>query len=187
MPTRTAVPAGLNYARLMKTVYLSLGANEGDRAGNIAKAIQELSTNGVGVARQSSLYETEPVNARGGWFLNCVVKVESEKMPRELMDMLLRIERSLGRDRNANAGGNAAGLKDARTIDLDILLYGSSVIRTPELEIPHPRMAERRFVLVPLAEISPGIRHPTLQRTIAELLADTQDRSVVRPYAAPNE
>lgn len=171
----------------MKTVYLSLGANESDRAGNIAKAIQELSTSGVRVVRKSSLYETEPVNALGGWFLNCAVEAETEAMPRQLMDILLRIERSLGRDRRTNSGVNDAGPKDTRTIDLDILLFGSSVVRTPELEIPHPRMADRRFVLVPLAEIASEVRHPILRMTIAELLAETLDRSVVRPFAAPKD
>lgn len=171
----------------METLYLSLGANEGERAGSIARAIQELSASGVRVVRQSSLYETEPVNARGGWFLNCAVEAETDAMPRQLMDTLLRIERSLGRDRRASFGVNATGPSDARTIDLDILLFGSSVVSAPGLEIPHPRMAERRFVLVPLAEIAPGVRHPMLQKTIAELLAETHDRNVVRPFAPPKD
>lgn len=160
----------------MKTVYLSLGSNMGDRAQNIARAIEALGERGVRVTRQSSLYETEPIAARGGWFLNCVVEAETDLMPRLLMNALLAIERSLGRRREPHS----EGLRESRTIDIDILLFGSSVVHAPDLEIPHPRMAERRFVLVPLAEIASGMRHPVLKKTIAELLADTPDRSQVR-------
>src|ERR1039458_31259 len=133
----------------MDAIYLSLGSNMGDRAENIARAIGALGAHGVRVVRKSSLYETEPVEVRGGgWFLNCVVDVETGLMPRQLMNALLEIERSLGRQR----GPVSKGLKDPRTIDMDILLYGTDVVSTPELEVPHPRMAERRFVLVPRSE-----------------------------------
>lgn len=164
----------------MKTIYLSLGSNVGDRAANIARAIESLTSAGVRVTRQSSLYETEPVDVRGGgWFLNCVVEAETDLMPKQLMHTLLEIERSLGRRRLPGAQA-PHGLKEPRTIDIDILLFGSSIVRMPELEIPHPRMAERRFVLVPFAEIAPSTRHPVLKQTIAELLAETPDRSQVR-------
>jgi len=162
----------------MKTVYLSLGSNMGGRAGNIAKAIEAMRTRGVRVIRQSSLYETEPVDARGGWFLNCVIEVETDMMPRQLMSALLAIERSLGRRRAAVS----EGMKDSRTIDIDILTFGSSVVHAPELEIPHPRMAERRFVLAPFAEIAPELKHPVTQRTMAQLFAETSDRSRVRKF-----
>lgn len=162
-----------------------MGANIGDRAGNIAKAIAALAVSGVRVARQSSLYETEPVNARGGWFLNCAAEAETEAMPRQLMETLLRIERSLGRNRHDSSQTAIAEPREARTIDIDILLFGSTIVRTPELEIPHPRMAERRFVLVPLTEIAPWVMHPVLQKTIAELLATTADKNQVKPVAAP--
>ena len=161
----------------METIYVSLGSNIGDRARNIARAIAALGAQAVRVTRQSSLYETEPVDVRGGgWFLNCVIEAETELAPLELMQALLSIERSLGRQRRLVSDGP----KESRTIDLDILLFGSKVISTPELKVPHPRMAERKFVLAPFAEIAPDVRHPVLKRSIAELLAQTPDRSEVR-------
>ena len=159
----------------MKTVYLSLGSNLGDRVQNIVRAVEALPAHGIGVVRQSALYETEPVDMRDQrWFLNCVIEAETDLMPRQLLHALLGIEHSLGRQRRIPRG--------PRTIDVDILLFSSSVIRTPELGIPHPRITERRFVLVPFAEIAPSVQHPVLQKTIAELLAVTPDRSQVRLY-----
>ncbi len=162
----------------MKTVYLSLGSNRGDRAQNIARAIEALASHGVHVIRRSSLYETEPVDARGGWFLNCVVQAQTDMMPRQLMNALLGIERQLGRRRTPVS----EGLKEPRTIDIDILTFGRSVVRVAEVEIPHPRMAERRFVLVPFAEIAPELEHPVMKQTVAQLLRDTPDRSRVRKF-----
>jgi 2-amino-4-hydroxy-6-hydroxymethyldihydropteridine diphosphokinase len=169
----------------MKPVYLALGSNMGNRAENISRAIAEMGARGVHVVRQSALYETEPVKVRGhGWFLNCAVEAETDLMPLQLLHMLLQIERDMGRKRVARRGESESpgGLKDPRPIDIDILLFSESVVRSAELEIPHPRMAERRFVLAPLAEIAGGVRHPILKQTIAEILAETPDRSQVRRY-----
>ncbi len=163
----------------MTTIHLSLGSNLGDRAQNIARAIAALGARGVRITHKSSLYETEPVDVRGeGWFLNCVVEAETNMTPQQLMQMILIIERSLGRLRPRVSEGP----KEPRTVDLDILLFGSSVVDTPELKIPHPRIADRRFVLVPFSEIASGAQHPVLGKTISQLLAETGDRSEVRPY-----
>jgi 2-amino-4-hydroxy-6-hydroxymethyldihydropteridine diphosphokinase len=155
--------------------FLSLGSNIGDRAANIACALDELRKHGVRIVRESSLYETEPVEFREqDWFLNSAVEVQTELKPKELMTAVLAVERALGRERRIPKG--------PRTIDIDILLYGDSVIHTTELDIPHPRIAERRFVLVPFGEIAPHTLHPVLKKTVAELLADTPDRSIVRGW-----
>jgi 2-amino-4-hydroxy-6-hydroxymethyldihydropteridine diphosphokinase len=162
-----------------KTIYLSLGSNVGDRAANIGEAITALAFAGVRVAKQSSLYRTEPVDFEvQRWFLNCCLEAETTLMPRQLLHVIREIERSMGRRRTAGF----AGRRGPRAIDIDILVYGTSRVRTRELELPHPRMAERRFVLIPLREIAPGLRHPTLRKTIAELLADNRDRSHVVRY-----
>lgn len=159
----------------MKDIYLSLGSNIGDRALSISRAIDSLPVHGVHVVQQSSPYETEPVELRDQeWFLNGVVEVETKLTPQRLMQALLDIERSMGRLRLTPKG--------PRIIDMDILLFGLTIVHERGLEIPHPRMAERRFVLVPFAEIAAGAIHPVLKKTIAELLDETPDRSEVRLY-----
>jgi 2-amino-4-hydroxy-6-hydroxymethyldihydropteridine diphosphokinase len=156
-----------------KTAYIALGSNLGDRAAMLARAVGAMNGAGIRVTRQSSLYFTEPVDAPGQpWFLNAVLEAETSLLPRQLLHTLAKIERELGRRRLAPHG--------PRTIDLDILFYGSSVIRSRELQVPHPRLTQRRFVLVPLAQIAPEFRHPTLHKSIAQLLAETPDRSEVR-------
>ena len=152
---------------MRKTVYLSLGSNLGDREGNLKAAIKRLSELGE-VAAVSSFYETEPVEyTQQPWFLNCVVKLQTEKMPRQLLSQLLSLEQSMGRKRRAQQG--TPRVKGPRTIDIDILLFGHSIVDTAGLTIPHPAMHERRFVLEPLAEIAPEERHPVFKRTVREL------------------
>ena len=161
-------------------IYLSLGSNLGDRAANLDRAIAELPDAGVRVLRNSSLYETEPVDfLEQPWFLNCVVEAETSLSPEQLLRALQGIETMLGSKKLVPRG--------PRIIDLDVLFYGTSVVRSEEIEIPHPRMASRRFVLVPLAELAPGLRHSVSGATIAELLATTQDKSVVRLWHPPNK
>jgi 2-amino-4-hydroxy-6-hydroxymethyldihydropteridine diphosphokinase len=144
-----------------KTVYLSLGSNLGDRAANLREAIQKLADMGSVVAA-SSFYETEPVELTAQpWFLNCAVKLDTEKMPRQLIAAILSLEQSMGRQRKQKKG--------PRIIDIDILLFGSSVIEIPSLTIPHAKLHERRFVLEPLAEIAPDARHPVFKRSMREL------------------
>lgn len=144
----------------------------GDRARNIAHALTALDASGVRVLRCSSLYRTAPVDAPPQpWFLNCAVEAQTKLLPRQLLLAVRRIEHALGRRRSMARG--------PRTIDIDILLYGDSRIRMRDLQIPHPLMHERRFVLVPLAELAPRLRHPQLQKTIADLLTHTADRSQV--------
>ena len=155
------------------TVYLSLGSNLGDRVAHIEQALARLAEENVRVVRRSSFYQTEPVEFLAqGWFLNIALEAETELMPRQLLRVIRQIERDLGRKRTVRSG--------PRTIDIDILLFGANIMNAAELEIPHPRMTERRFVLVPMAEIASTLRHPVLRLTMAELLAATKDRSQVR-------
>jgi 2-amino-4-hydroxy-6-hydroxymethyldihydropteridine diphosphokinase len=167
----------------MHTAYIGMGANIPGPAGSpeqtLAAAARELVSLGRVTAR-SSLYSTEPVGyADQPRFVNAVVAIETELSPRDLLGELLRIEQEFGRDRSA---GIANG---PRTLDLDILLYGDDVIREPGVEIPHPRLAERAFVLVPLAEIASNFVVGPLGKTVKQLLqrlGSVPDTNAIAPF-----
>ena len=141
-----------------------MGSNIGNREGNLRAAIERLRELG-NVTAISSLYETEPVEfTEQPWFLNCVVALETERTPRELLEGMLEMERAMGRERVQPKG--------PRVIDLDIVLFGEQIVEEPQLKIPHPAMHLRRFVLEPLAEIAPEAKHPRLNQKARQILAD---------------
>jgi len=144
-----------------------LGSNLGDRAALLSEAIERLESAGVRVVHRSAIYETEPVEVVDQpWFLNLVLEIETSMNPQQLLDEAQKIERIMGRKHDVPKG--------PRTIDIDILTYADSVIDTPDLRLPHPGLARRRFVLEPLAEIAPALRHPVTRRTVREMLAATE-------------
>lgn len=168
-----------HYSGVHKVVYLSLGSNVGDRETNLKTAIARLRAVGD-VLAVSSFYETEPVEFTAQpWFLNCAVKLDTVKMPKQLLQGILEVEQQMGRRRLQKKG--------PRTIDIDILLFGNSIVDTGGLTIPHPALQERRFVLEPLAEIAAEARHPIFKRTIRELRDALPPGQAVRKTAAQGQ
>jgi 2-amino-4-hydroxy-6-hydroxymethyldihydropteridine diphosphokinase len=157
----------------MKTVYLSLGSNVGDRETHLARVRERLNNGDIRIVRASGIYETEPRDfPNQPWFLNQVVEVETSLFPKQLLARTQKIERALGRVPTHPKG--------PRTMDVDILLYGDTIFSTPGLEIPHARLSDRRFVLEPLAELAPDLRHPRTGSTVSEMLAQVKNQKVQR-------
>ena len=154
----------------MKRVYLSLGSNLGDREANLRSALEQLQPR-----RVSPIYETEPVDFTAQpFFLNLVAEVETGLMPLQYLNLMQRIERQLGRIRGVPKG--------PRSLDIDVLLFGDRIIRSPRLQVPHPRLHERRFVLMPLADLVPNLRHPVTGRTIRQMLEALSTSDLVKPW-----
>jgi len=165
-------PEDLNDMSHAPAVYLGLGSNLGDRIGNLEKAVEHLRRK-VDIERASSVYETEPVGYEDQpLFLNAVVSAATELEPLELLRFAKQIETELGRK---------PGFRNApRIIDIDILFYGDRIVQSRELVIPHPRVSERAFVLVPLAEVAPEYVHPTVGKKIGDLLCEVSGRDGVK-------
>lgn len=153
---------------------MALGSNLGDRARNLENALDRLEAGEVRLLVRSSIYETAPQEFLDQpWFLNQVLKAETNLFPLQLLRLTQRIEREMGRER-----GPAVIPKGPRLIDIDILLFGQAAIDTPQLVIPHPAMLDRRFVLEPLVEIAPDLRHPVIGKSFASVLPQVKNQPV---------
>jgi len=172
----------------MPRVFLSVGSNLGDRLECLRRAVGELrAMRDLRFLDASPLYRTEPWEREpgrqaddGGWFFNCAVVIETDLEPAALLARLQGVEEALGRVRRP--GTPEAQRYAPRPLDIDILLYDDRVLSDDDLQIPHPLLHERRFVLIPLADIAPELEHPTLYQTIRELLDETEDHRPIFPY-----
>jgi 2-amino-4-hydroxy-6-hydroxymethyldihydropteridine diphosphokinase len=163
----------------MKIVFLGIGTNLGDRASNLKEAFSSIEEHIGPVLKSSSVYETEPWGFQAeDQFLNMVLKVETKLSPSGLLGRILMIETLLGRVRTEK-------LYSSRVIDIDILLYDNLIVNEEALQIPHPKMHERKFVLVPLNEIAADTIHSVLKKTISSLLKKCKDKSKVRKFYPP--
>jgi len=156
--------------------YLSLGSNLGDRLQYLKKAIKEIEeSDKISIKKISSVYETKPVGCENQpQFLNLVLEVQTSLGPLPLLERLLAIEKEMGRKREEKWG--------SRNVDVDILLYADLIVNSDRLAIPHPRMHQRKFVLVPLAQIAPQTLHPLLKKNVKEILEGCDDNSVVNIF-----
>ena len=162
---------------MTERIYLGLGSNLGDRLENLGRAVASLEERGMRVVRSSRVYETEPVGGPPqSDYLNAVIEVETELEPSDLLGVCLQIETKLGRTRGERWG--------PRTIDIDLLTYGEREIAEPDLEVPHPRMHERAFVLVPLLELEADPPLPGGRR-VTSLKLGPGALTAVRPFAPP--
>lgn len=158
----------------MNKIYLSLGSNMGDRGANLQSAMVLLEKWGIKIVFSSSIYETEPIGFKDqGWFYNMAVECETDSSPEELLKIAKSVEKALNREKTIING--------PRTIDIDILLYGSIIVDKVGLNIPHKRMHLRRFVLIPMDEIAAAVVHPIKKKTVRELLKECDDTAIVRP------
>jgi len=162
----------------MSKAYLCVGSNIGDRVGYLQQAnILLKDTAGINVLASSSIYETEPVEIKDQeWFINAVLEIETTVDASSLLQECLRIEKQLGRDRSSEKRWGP------RTLDLDILFYGKEILSSESLQIPHPRMHERAFTLVPMLELNPDFEHPIIKKTIFEIHDELTDPEEVYLY-----
>lgn len=160
--------------RTTMIAYLALGSNIGDREKYLKRSVEEITEENE-ILAHSPLYETEPVGYKNqGWFLNTVIKIQTSLSVEKLLQSLLAIEKKLDRTHAIKNG--------PRTIDLDILFYDNEIIHDDNLEIPHPRLQDRAFVLIPLNELAPRLIHPQLQETVENILNKLQNQKEVRLY-----
>jgi deoxyguanosine kinase len=165
-------------------IYLSLGSNQGDRLGYLMETINQIETEGILVLQRSPVYETAPWGFQtDALFLNQTLEVQSDLSPDAFHEILLQIEQRLGRKRAALPNG-VGQQYESRTIDIDILFYGQEIILTPLLQVPHPKIQERRFVLEPLVDIAPDLIHPVLKQSMKTLLLACSDAMQVTIFKA---
>lgn len=164
----------------MSFAYIGLGSNLGKRLKNLEKSVKILeSLDSLKVIKKSSVYLTEPVGYENqSWFLNMVIKVKTDLLPFELLDKLLETEKKMGREKGVKNG--------PRKIDLDLLFYDDRIINTKRLTLPHPRLHKRRFVLVPLSEISKNKIHPLKKKRISTLLKELKDEKKIKFFKKEN-